>query len=54
MKKVIDFNRLPKQEYITPEIQTIEIEIHGMLAASPPGWGGEGGSRIFEDDYWDE
>ena len=43
-----------KKEYIAPETQTIELEIHGMLAASPPGWSGELESRGFEDDFWEE
>lgn len=31
-----------KKQYITPEIETIQLKIHGMLAASPPpGWIGE-------------
>jgi len=40
-----------KKIYQKPETNVIEIEIHGMLAASPPGWGGEVGSREFD---WEE
>lgn len=41
-----------KKQYQKPETNVIEIEIHGMLAASPPGWNGEVGSREFE--LWEE
>ena len=41
-----------KKTYQKPETNVIEIEINGMLAASPPpGWGGEVGSREFD---WEE
>ena len=36
-----------KKEYIKPQIEVVQLRIHGMLAASPPGpsgWGGEVGS----------
>ncbi len=47
-------SKLKRQEYQKPETNIIEIEIHGMLAASPPGFGGEGGSRELEDLLNDE
>lgn len=43
---------MKKQEYMKPQMEVVEIEIHSsMLAGSPnpPGWGGEGGSRELED-----
>jgi hypothetical protein len=43
-----------KKEYITPEIETIQLKIHGMLAASPPpGWNGEVGAPEFDSDVAD-
>jgi hypothetical protein len=45
-----------KKEYIAPETITVQLDIHGMLAASPPTWGGELNSReldglFVEDDF---
>lgn len=35
-KKVIDLNRLPKQEYSKPEIEVIDVKINtNMLIGSP-------------------
>jgi hypothetical protein len=33
-KKVIDFNRLPKQEYMKPEIEVMEADIEQILTGS--------------------
>ena len=35
MKKVIDFNRLPKQEYINPKMEVVELHTPQILAGSP-------------------
>lgn len=32
-KKEFDFNRLPKQEYMKPEIEIVEIGIHARIMA---------------------
>lgn len=34
-KKVIDFNRLPKQEYQKPSMKVIKIQQSQMLCSSP-------------------
>ena len=34
IKKVIDFNRLPKQEYMKPTMRVVEIRQHQMLCSS--------------------
>ena len=34
IKKVIDFNRLPKQEYIQPTVKEVEIKLTTILAGS--------------------
>ena len=33
-KKIFDFNRLPKQEYMKPEIEVMEAGIEQILAES--------------------
>ena len=38
-----------KKEYMKPQVEVVKLEIHHMLAASPPGWSGEVGSREFDD-----
>ncbi len=38
-----------KKEYMKPQVEVVKLEIHHMLAASPPGWSGEAGSREFDD-----
>lgn len=38
-----------KKEYMKPQVEVVKLEIHHMLAASPPGWSGETGSREFDD-----
>lgn len=44
-----------KKEYIAPETRAVALEIHGMLAASPPkSWGGEVGSREIDDLFADD
>jgi hypothetical protein len=38
-----------KKEYIKPQVEVVKLEIHHMLAASPPsGWGGEVGAPELE------
>ena len=42
-----------KKEYMKPQVEVVSLEIHHMLAASPPDWDGEVGSReseFFGDD----
>ena len=42
-----------KKEYMKPQVEVVRLEIHHMLAASPPDWDGEVGSReseLFGDD----
>ena len=43
-----------KKEYMKPQVEVVKLEIHHMLAASPPDWDGEVGSRemgeFFDDD----
>ena len=44
-----------KKEYMKPQVEVVELEIHHMLASSPKSpnrWSGEVGSR--ESDDWDE
>lgn len=46
-----------KKQYIKPQVETVRLEIHHMLAASAPGWNGEVGSREynwFDIEEWDE
>ena len=60
IKKVIDFNRLPKQEYMKPQMKVVMIQQSMMLCSSPgakgltPGGEGftmpEGGILDDEDD----
>ncbi len=33
-KKIIDFNSLPKQEYMKPEIEVMEADVEQILAES--------------------
>ena len=52
MKKVIDFNRLPKQEYMKPAMQVIEIrQQHHILVGSP---GAKSFGNSPEGLIWDE
>ena len=37
-----------KKQYHKPQIEVIRLEIHHMLAASPPGWNGEVGARGYD------
>lgn len=39
-----------KKNYIAPEIEVVQLKIHGMLAASPPLYGGEGGAPSLDPD----
>ena len=39
-----------KKVYISPEIEVVQLKIHGMLAASPPLYGGEGGAPSLAPD----
>lgn len=45
-----------KKQYIKPQMEVVELEIHHMLAASPPGYKGEFGAPEFtlddEEDVW--
>ena len=34
-----------------PQVEVVKLEIHHMLAASPPGYSGEGGAPEFD---WDD
>ena len=50
-KKVIDFNRLPKQEYMKPEIQDMGIlEESALLAYSVRSSGLGDGEELIQDD----
>ncbi len=40
-----------KKEYKEPQVCIVTLKIHGMLASSPPGYGGEAGARPY---YMDE
>ena len=44
-----------KKEYIKPQVEVVKLEIHHMLAASPPGWDGELGAPefVYDDEYED-
>ena len=44
-----------KKEYMKPQVEVVKLEIHHMLAASPPGWSGEAGAPagLFEGEEWD-
>ena len=37
-----------KKEYIKPQVEVVKLEIHHMLAASPPGWNNEVGAPEFD------
>ena len=39
-----------KKEYIKPQVEVVKLEIHHMLAASPPGWNNEVGAPEFDFD----
>ena len=39
-----------KKEYIKPQVEVVKLEIHHMLAASPPGWSGEAGAPELDFD----
>ena len=39
-----------KKEYIMPQVEVVKLEIHHMLAASPPGWNNEVGAPEFDFD----
>ena len=46
-----------KKQYIKPQMEVVELEIHHMLAASPAGWNGEVGAPDLdfddeEEDMW--
>ena len=46
-----------KKQYMKPQMEVVELEIHHMLAASPPGWSGElqaPGIRWDDDDSDDD
>ena len=38
-----------------PQVEVVKLEIHHMLAASPPGWDKEVGAPagLFEGEEWD-
>ena len=49
-----------KKEYIKPQVEVVKLEIHHMLAASPPGWNNEVGApgydwvdKAYEFGGWD-
>ena len=41
-----------KKQYMKPQMEVVELEIHHMLAASPPGWDGDLGAPefVYEDE----
>ena len=43
-----------KKQYMKPQMEVVELEIHHMLAASPPGWNGEGGAPEFNNNDMQE
>ena len=43
-----------KKQYMKPQMEVVELEIHHMLAASPPGWNGEVGAPEFNCDDMQE
>lgn len=43
-----------KKEYIKPQVEVVKLEIHHMLAASPPDWNGEVGAPEFDFDGFDD
>ncbi len=43
-----------KKQYMKPQMEVVELEIHHMLAASPPGWNGEVGAPAFDFDDSEE
>ena len=42
-----------KKEYTKPQVEVVKLEIHHMLAASPPKWSGEAGASEFDLDDWE-
>lgn len=45
--------KIMKKEYIKPQVEVVKLEIHHMLAASPPNWDKEIQAPEFEDWGWD-
>ena len=43
-----------KKQYMKPQMEVVELEIHHMLAASPAGWNGEVGAPEFNSDDMQE
>ena len=43
-----------KKQYNKPSMEVVKLEIHHMLAASPPEWNGEVGAPEFGFDDEDE
>ena len=39
-----------KKQYMKPQMEVVKLEIHHMLAASPPGWDKEIGAPGFDDE----
>ena len=39
-----------KKEYLKPQVEVVKLEIHHILAASPPGWSGEAGAPELDFD----
>ena len=48
MKQVIDFNRLPKQEYMKPTMRVVKIQQTQMLCSSP--YDDVKSLRTYDDD----
>jgi hypothetical protein len=42
-----------KKHYISPAVQVVTLAFRSLLTASPTQWGGEMGSRRY-DDYQDD
>lgn len=39
-----------KKQYMKPQVETVKLESHNLLAGSPPGWSGEGGAPEYNND----
>lgn len=39
-----------KKQYMKPQMEVVQLDIHHMLAASPPGWNNELGAPSYDLD----
>ena len=57
-KKVIDFNRLPKQEYLKPAMEVNDLDLHVQILAGSVQTTGLDGEDLTEDktsgDAWND